>query len=230
MRQASCPKHENTVMDIREKIIDTGCRMTAESLSVGTWGNISALDDEGNVYITPSGMEYSKLVPEDIVKMDIVGHIIEGKRIPSVETPLHLAVYKARSDCRAIVHTHPVYSTAFSAMGEDIPLFLDAAVQQLGDTVRTAPHAMPGSRELADNCVEALGKKSRACLLQSHGAVCIGQDLDKAYMISGLLEATAHIYSLIRSMGGSYIPLSESDTEAMRIFADRYYGQIRERH
>ena len=118
-------------LDIREKIIETGCRMMAEHAAIGTWGNISALDEEGYVYITPSGMEYDKLLPEDIIKMDKDGNIVEGNRRPSIETALHLAVYKSRKDCHAIVHTHPIYSTAFSAMGEDIPLFLDTAVQKL---------------------------------------------------------------------------------------------------
>lgn len=200
--------------------------MTAENVSIGTWGNISALDDDGNVYITPSGMEYNILVPDDIVKMDTDGNILSGSRRPSIETQLHLAVYAARKDCRAIVHTHPVYSTAFSAMGESIPLFLDAAVQKLRDTVRTAKHAMPGSSELAENCVKALGDKSMACLLQSHGAVCIGKDPDDAYLVSAVLESTARIYSLIRSMGGSARPMPDADIAAMTEFADKYYGQI----
>lgn len=212
-------------MDIRDKIIETGCRMIAENVSIGAWGNISALDDDGNVYITPSGMDYDRLVPDDIVKMDIDGSILSGTRRPSIETGLHLAVYKARKDCRAIVHTHPVYSTAFSAMGEDIPLFLDAAVQKLGDTVRTAKHAMPGSREIAENCVKALGTKSMACLLQSHGAVCLGSDLDGAYLTSAVLESTARIYSLIRSMGGRVQPMPEADIAVMQEFALKHYGQ-----
>ena len=212
-------------LDIREKIIETGCRMMAEHAAIGTWGNISALDEEGYVYITPSGMEYDKLLPEDIIKMDKDGGIIEGNRRPSTETALHLAVYKSRKDCHAIVHTHPIYSTAFSAMGEDIPLFLDAAVQKLGDTIRTADHAMPGSAELADNCVKALGEKSMACLLQSHGAVCIGKDLDDAFLVSETLEYTAQVYSLIRSMGGNYIAMESSDISSMQEFAAKHYGQ-----
>ena len=110
-------------------------------------------------------------------------------------------------------------------MGEDIPLFLDEAAQVLGDTVHTAKHAMPGSSELAKNCVKALRDKANACLLQAHGAVCVGENLNKAYAASEVLESTARIYSLIRSMGGSFIPLSEADISAMRYFAEHSYGQ-----
>lgn len=212
-------------MNIREQIIDIGCRMMRDNLAVGTFGNISVLDSAGCMYITPSGMPYNILKPEDIVRMDLNGNILEGSRRPSIENKLHIDVYKARFDVKAIVHTHPIYSTAFSAMGEDIPLFLDEAAQVLGDTVHTAAHALPGTDELAANCVKALGDMSMACLLQAHGAVCVGANLDKAYAVSEVLESTARIYSLIRSMGGSFVPLSEADISDMRYFAGHNYGQ-----
>lgn len=211
--------------DIREQIIDTGCRMMQDNLAIGTFGNISALDDDGYMYVTPSGMAYDLLKPDDIVRMDLNGNILQGERRPSIEHRLHIEVYKARADVKAIVHTHPIYSTAFSAMGEDIPLFLDEAAQTLGGTVYTAQHALPGSIELADNCVKALGQESMACLLQAHGAVCVGADLNKAYAVSVVLESTARIYSLIRSMGGSYRAISEADIAAMKDFATNRYGQ-----
>ncbi len=212
-------------MDIREQIIDMGCRMMRDNLAIGTFGNISALDSEGYMYVTPSGMPYDSLKPCDIVKMNLKGDILEGSRRPSIEHKLHIEVYKARADVRAIIHTHPIYSTAFSAMGEDIPLFLDEAAQVLGDMVHTAEHALPGTDELAASCVKALGFKSNACLLQAHGAVCVGVSLDKAYAVSEVLESTARIYSLIRSMGGGFIPLCETDIAAMRYFAGHNYGQ-----
>lgn len=211
--------------NIREQIIDMGCRMMHDNLAIGTFGNISALDGNGYMYVTPSGMPYDSLEPCDIVRMDLNGNILEGSRRPSIENRLHIEVYRARTDVKAIIHTHPIYSTAFSAMGEDIPLFLDEAAQVLGDTVHTAEHALPGTDELAANCVRALGEKSMACLLQAHGAVCVGVSLDKAYAVSEVLESTARICSLIRSMGGSFIPLSDKDIADMRYFAGHRYGQ-----
>lgn len=220
-----CSHKVKYMNNIREQIIDMGCRMMRDNLAIGTFGNISAIDSEGYMYVTPSGMPYDSLKPCDIVKMDLEGNILDGDRRPSIEHKLHIEVYKARSDSKAIIHTHPIYSTAFSAMGEDIPLFLDEAAQVLGDTVRIAEHALPGTDELAANCVKAIGSKANACLLQAHGAVCVGASLDKAYAVSEVLESTARIYSLIRSMGGSFIPLSESDISAMRYFAEHRYGQ-----
>jgi L-fuculose-phosphate aldolase len=213
--------------DVRKEIIRTGRRMQTDGMTIGAWGNISARDADGNICITPSGMDYQLLVPEDIIRMDADGNVLEGMRKPSVETPLHLAVYKARPDCRAIVHTHPIYSTAFSVMGENIPLVLDEAAQQLGDTVRTAEYALPGTKELAENCVRALGEKSMACLLKAHGAVCLGGDLRQAYLVSGVLESAARILSLVRSMGGQAEPISAEDIAAMQEFMRTRYGQNR---
>jgi len=187
---------------------------------------VTVRDPEENlIYLTPSGMPYRRLVPEDIVVMTPEGERVEGSRKPTIETAMHLAVYRARPEVNAILHTHPIYSTVFSAMGEDIPLLLDEAAQVLGDVVRTAPYALPGSDALAANCVRTLGQKSMACLLKSHGAVCLGGDLEQAFGISAVLEATAHIYSIIRSMGGKFDPISPENIAAMQDFVKTRYGQ-----
>ena len=214
-------------MDPRKTaVIEAGVRMLAEGVTIGAWGNISVFDRaEGEVLITPSGMAYDTLTEEDIVVLSPEGRVLRGERKPSVETKLHLAVYAARPDCSALVHTHPIWSTAFSAMGEDIPLFLDEAAQRLGDTVRTAAYALPGTEELAQNCVAALGERAMACLLRAHGAVCLGATLDEAFLVSQVLESTARIAWLVRSMGGTPEPLAETDVRAMQEFMKNSYGQ-----
>ena len=213
-------------MNYKQEVIDAGIKMLRTGATIGAWGNISVRDHEtGSVYITPSGMPYDSLTEDDIIVMAQDGTILEGKRKPSIEKDLHLAVYSARTDVYAVIHTHPIYSTAFSSMGEGIPLLLDEAAQVLGAPVRTAKYALPGSIELAENCVEALGDKAMACLLQSHGAVCVGVSIDKAFTVSSVLEATARIYYLIRSMNGQYRPISEADIEYMQDFIRNRYGQ-----
>ena len=213
-------------MNYARLVIDAGMRMLRQGETIGAWGNISALDpDRGEIYITPSGMAYDTITEDDIVVLDRDGRVLRGDRRPSVETGMHLAIYRARPDCQAVVHTHPIYSTAFSAMGEDIPLFLDEAAQTLRDTVRTASWAMPGSAELAANCVEALGERAMACLLRSHGAVCLGGDMEQAFLVSAVLEATARILSLIRSMGGSAEAYDAEHLAEMERFMKERYGQ-----
>ena len=200
--------------------------MLEEGITIGTWGNVTIRDPEtGYVYLSPSGMPYKTLTEDDIVVVLLDGSRVEGTRRSTIETEMHLAIYRARPECNAIIHTHPIYSTAFSAMGEDIPLMLDEAAQVLGDTVRTADYALPGTQELADNCVKALGDKAMACLLKSHGAVCLGKDLEQAFGNSTVLEATAQVYSIIRSMGGPFQPISPANIAFMQEFVKTSYGQ-----
>lgn len=213
-------------MNYKKLIVDSGLRMLRGGYTVETWGNISARDPETNlVYLTPSGMDYTTIQEEDIVVLDLEGNIVEGHRKPSIELDLHLHVYQSRPEVQAVVHTHPIYSTVFSCCGEDIPMVIDEAAQVLGDVCRTAKYGLPGSKELAENCVEALGKTGNACLLRSHGAVCVGKNMDTAFKVCKVLEVTAQIYQLIRSMGANYLSIPQQYIDAMWDFAQNHYGQ-----
>ena len=212
-------------MNEKQLIIESGKKLLREGFTVETWGNISVRGEDGLVYITPSGMDYDVCTGDDVVVMRLDGTVVDGRRVPSIEHGLHRAVYAARPDVNAIVHTHPVWSTVFSAMGESIPLLIDEAAQALGDEVRTAPYALPGTEELAKNCAEALGQKANACLLQSHGAVCVGRDMKAAFKTARVLEMTAEIFWRIRAAGGRFIPISPENIAAMQDFVANRYGQ-----
>ena len=169
-------------MDYRKLIVESGLRMANSGLTVETWGNISARDPEtGLVYLTPSAMQYDTITVDDVVVAELDGKIVQGTRKPTIETGMHLAVYRARKDVNAVIHTHPTYSMVYSCQGKDIPLFMDEAAQIMGDTCHTTPYALPGSQELADAVVAALGEKANTCLVRSHGAVAVGGDMDGAF-------------------------------------------------
>ncbi len=212
-------------MDYREIIVTAGKKLIHEGFTIETWGNISVRDEAGLVYITPSGMDYETCTVDDVVVMKPDKTVVSGARRPSIETDLHLAVYAARPEVSAIVHTHPLSSMVFACTGMSIPQLTDEASQALGDEVRTARYGLPGSLELARNCVEALGQKSNACLLQSHGAVCVGKDMPAAFTVAKVLEMTAELYYRICVMGKSYIPISEENIAAMQEFVAHSYGQ-----
>lgn len=213
-------------MNYKKLIIESGLRMLNSGYTVETWGNISYRDKETNlVYITPSGMDYTTIVEDDIIVCNLDGNIVEGTRKPTIETSLHLSIYKARPEVNAVVHTHPIYSTVFSCCEEDIPLVIDEAAQTLGATVKTAEYALPGTPELAANCVNALGKESNACLLKAHGAVCVGEDMDGAFKVSKVLEVTAEIYQMIRAIGKTPYVISNENIAAMQDFVKNVYGQ-----
>jgi L-fuculose-phosphate aldolase len=213
-------------MNYRKLIVDSGLRMFGSGLTVETWGNISCRDPKtGLVYMTPSAMNYSSISEDDIVVCSLDGTIVEGTRKPTIEKDLHLSVYNARSEVNAVVHTHPIYSMVYSCQGKDIPMIIDEAAQALGDICRTTEYALPGSQELAQECVKALGDEANSCLLHSHGAVCIGADMDAAFKVATVLEVTAQIYYMIEATGGKAAIISEENVKAMKDFVKNHYGQ-----
>ena len=216
-------------MDMRQLIVEYGQKMLREHYTIETWGNISAKGEDGLVYITPSGMDYETCTADDIIVMTPDKKIISGSRKPSIETDLHLSIYKARPEVGAVIHSHPMYSTVFACMGETVPIGIcDESAQVLGAETKTAKYALPGSPELAVNCLEALGKASNACLLQSHGAVTVGADLKGAFKVLRVLEMTLEVYQRIRSMGATFLPISEENIKAMQKYVVTEYGQPKE--
>lgn len=213
-------------MENKEMLVKAGKRMLHSNLTVETWGNISIRDPKsGKIYLTPSAMNYDSCCSNDIVVCDINGEILEGNRKPTIEKDLHLSVYRNRPEVNAIVHTHPIYSMVFACTGMTIPPVIDEAAQVLGGDVQVADYALPGTLDLAQKCVEALGKQTNACLLQSHGAVCVGDSIDMAFKVATVLEMTAQIYTLILQTGKVPIAISESNIQIMREFAENHYGQ-----
>lgn len=213
-------------MNYKGILLDAGKRMLHSGLTVETWGNISVRDPETQrVYLTPSAMSYDACLEEDIVVCDLFGNVLEGTRKPTIEKELHLSVYQNRAEVNAVIHTHPIHSTVFACTRISIPQVIDEAAQVLGDVVRVADYALPGSHELALNCINTLGKNANACLLQSHGAVCVGKDIGSAFKVAHVLEMTAKIYIMTMQIGKEPVPISESDIRAMKEFAEKRYGQ-----
>lgn len=211
-------------MNYKRFLIDACLRMVKSGLTVETWGNISVRDPEsGYIYLTPSGMAYETLVEDDIVVMDVDGNRIEGERKPTIEHAMHLGIMKNRPDVNAIVHTHPVYSQVFALLHEDIPPVIDEAAQTLGN-VKVTEYALPGSQEMAQNAIEAIGAEGSACLLANHGAVAVGKDMDTAFKVCTVLEMTAQIYYMARCIGKP-VPIDAEKIAYMKEFVSKSYGQ-----
>lgn len=211
-------------MHYKEAILVAGRTLMEKSLTIGTWGNISCRDPEkGHIYITPSGMPYPSLEHQDIVVLDVNGTLVEGERVPSSECPLHLAIYQKRKDVQAVIHTHPIYSGAFGVVEEGIPPVTEDFVQLVGSAVNCARYALPGTRELAEECVQALGENN-GVLLTNHGTVCVGCSLDAAFMVCDVVEKTAQIVLLSRLLGRPRV-IPEEDIAAMQAWVQNGYGQ-----
>lgn len=207
----------------RLQVLETGIEMAKAALAVGTWGNISCRLEGEKMAITPSGMEYSTLRPEDLVIMDLEGNCLDGCRKPSTEQPLHRAIYLARPDVQAIVHTHSIYASAFAAARKPIPGAIEDLVQIVGGEVRVAQYALPGSPLLGRYAAEALEGRTGA-LLANHGVIGAAGDLKQALLICQIIEKSAQIAIAALALGGM-VPLPQEDIDAMRQYFLKGYGQ-----
>ncbi|WP_405758340.1 class II aldolase/adducin family protein [Streptomyces sp. NBC_01420] len=181
-----------------EALVATARRTAAEGLVVGTSGNVS-LRIGDTVLVTPSGVPYERLRPEDLTGVDPEGNQILGTLAPTSELPLHLAVYR-NTDATAVVHTHAVHATAVSTLVTEVPPVHYAAAI-LGGTVRVAPYARYGTPELAANMLAALRDRT-GCLLANHGTVTCGATLDEAYDRTAQLEWLCHVWLTASSVPG----------------------------
>ena len=181
----------------KNNIIKTTRRLTQTDLLSGTSGNVSVkLNDKSGrefIAVTPSSYQYDLLEIGDIAIVDMEGRQIDGNLKPSIETSLHLEIYRKRPNITAIIHTHSVYATAIAVAGLNIPPVLDDQVVYLGGEIKVSKHAIPGSKEMVQNVVSALDDKN-AVLIANHGALCTGNNLINAYDNCHLLERLAKIY------------------------------------
>lgn len=201
--------------ELRAEVAGTALGMFRLSLVRGTSGNISARDPEsGNVAITPSGMDYEKVQPEDIDVIDLEGEVVEGNRRPSVEKPLHLAFYRGRPDVLAVVHTHAPYATALSMVCSEIPTAMPEIIFTLGGSVPVAPYTTPGTEKLGLEALEVIGDRG-GVILQNHGTVTIGESLDRALYRAVALENAAYIYYLALQIGKPFL-LPAEEVRALR--------------
>ncbi|ADL07146.1 class II aldolase/adducin family protein [Thermosediminibacter oceani] len=212
------------LLKIKQKVVEYGEKIVKEGLVVATWGNISARNGHDDVFvITPSGMSYTILEPDDIVEVDINGNPLSPGRKPSVETPMHAAIYRARPDVRAIIHTHSTNACACAVARMDIPCIMEDMACMVGGPVKVADYAPTGSQELARNVVKALGDRN-AVLLANHGVVTVGRDLEEAFKLSLLVEKSAEIFIKAKLIRFPF-SLNESEVQFLRNFYRTSYGQ-----
>ncbi|MCX4909807.1 class II aldolase/adducin family protein [Streptomyces sp. NBC_00878] len=181
-----------------DDLVATARRTVADGLVVGTSGNVSVRVGD-TVLVTPSGVPYDRLAPENLCGVSLDGRQVFGSLVPTSELPMHLAVYRA-TDARAIVHTHAVHATAVSTLVTELPLIHYMAAA-LGGPVRVAPYATYGTEKLAENMLRALRNRT-ACLLQNHGTLTYGASLPQAYDRTAQLEWMCHVWLTASSLPG----------------------------
>ena len=200
-------------MSIQSQLVLTAQRAYREKMFAATSGNLSVFDREsGKIYITPGSFPYEKMTPEDIMAIDLDGNILEGKHSPSSEWRMHAAIYRADKRVNAIVHTHSPYATAFAINHMRIPAVLYEMVFFLGGDIPVAEGAIPGTPEVGENCVPVL-KERNGCLMANHGALAVGDTLDRAYTRAVYIEDAAKAYSIALTHGKTYEIGAEAENE-----------------
>jgi len=162
--------------------------MLALGLVTGTFGNVSCRVDD-RILITPSGLDYAIMRPEDLVFLEPSGTVAEGTRPPSSEYRLHVAIYRQLSAARAIVHTHSPHAIACGDLLDELPISDESTLR---GPVPVAPFRPPGTQKLADGAVELLAaREANAVILRGHGVVGVGRDLDEALEVCVEVERLA---------------------------------------
>lgn len=212
----------------RREIIDVCRRMSAEGMTPGLSGNISIRVGD-HVVITPSGLPYDALVPEQLCIVDLDGSVVEadahaagGRPVrPSTEVPMHTLIYR-HSDAAAIVHAHPLHATALGMLVDETPA-VHYMLASFGGPVRVAPYARFGTDELAENVRVAMADRS-AVLLRNHGLTCWADTLSKAYDKALQLEWACELALLTMSAGRPTLLSTEQVDEVAREMKRTGYG------
>lgn len=207
---------------LRRAVIAAARRTVALNLTHGTSGNVSVRIPSG-MLITPTGIPYDALEPDEVVSMTLDGVVPSTeRRRPSSEWPMHAEVYQARPDAMAVVHGHPKFATTVACLRLTIPAFHYMVATAGGDSIRCAPYALFGSPALAKAAVQALDQRT-ACLLANHGLLAIGASLDRAIDVAVEVEFLAGIYLDLLAVGPAPILTAEQMAEVQHRFQS--YGQ-----
>ena len=202
-------KYENTRKIVLEAILEA----VDMGLIHGTSGNIALRDDVDDVVaITPSGIPYKHMTADQIAIVDLYGKWLDGPFKPSSEVPMHTAVMRARKDVRATVHTHGMFATIAAMSGTLEPI---TPPQCEFVPVGIVPFVMPGSDEVAQKVVEALGEKGRSVLIQNHGMFCCGKNMKAAMAATIYTEEMAET-AWYAKVAGVYTPMPAEAVKKMK--------------
>jgi L-fuculose-phosphate aldolase len=190
------------VSNARSIVCEAGKRLLREHLVSGTWGNISLRINEEIMVITPSGMPYETLSPEDMVVVNYKTLAWEGEKKPSSELKLHAAIYRERSKITAVIHTHQANASTVAAARREVPPILDDMAQIIGPSVKVAAYALPNTQCIVRKTLKALRGRN-AALMANHGAVCIGRDMEEAFVVCQVLEKACRSFIEAEFLGGA---------------------------
>lgn len=208
----------------RKQIVDTAQALVRKGYLMATGGNISLRIPGQNAFaITPSNYDYFKMTPDDVCILDFELNKTEGQLKPSVESGMHGAIYQVRSDVNAIVHTHQAYVSALTLIKAPIPALFDEQARFLGRSVDIIPYAPSGTGMLKNTVAKHVGNHNNAFMMQNHGALVFGHDMERAVHNVEILEkcALAYLLAICSERKVSRIPLAVREIAFAKLRKDQ---------
>jgi L-ribulose-5-phosphate 4-epimerase len=211
--------------DLHKKlIVDTAQSLVQKGYLMATGGNISVRIPGNNAFaITPSNYDYFKMTPEDVCILDFGFNKTEGHLKPSVESGMHGAIYQARPDVQAIIHTHQAYVSALTLIKAPIPALFDEQARFLGRSVDIIPYAPSGTGMLKNTVAKHVRNHNNAFMMQNHGALVFGHDMERAVHNVEILEkcALAYLLAICSERKISKIPLAVREVAFAKLRKDQ---------
>jgi L-fuculose-phosphate aldolase len=193
---------EKAVRDLRERLCRVGKQLYDHSLVTGTFGNISArVQGTKTILIKATGASMGSLKPEDLVLVSLEGKQLDSGQAKSVETPMHVAVYNARSDVNGVVHSHAPVATAFGIAGLEILPVTTETYTLIPNGVPIVPFEKPGTKKLA-TAVQKKISKFDAVILENHGILTVGHSIEEACNLNVTIEETARLQFMATLLAG----------------------------
>ena len=210
--------------DLRTHVLDTALLLPKYGLVWMAGGTVCARDAQtGYVVVTPSGLDYERLTPDDMIVTDMDMNLVEGKYRPSVALNLWTGFMRSRPELTAVVHTHSPYATAFSVAYQSIPVITETMADWFGQPVPVTRYLSVEDPEFSTLPIEVMGS-GYAVLLGNHGPITVGNTLAHALERAVTLEEAARTYSIARMIN---VPVTLTEEQACASF-DYYhnrYGQ-----
>jgi L-fuculose-phosphate aldolase len=205
---------------LKEQMCEIGRRIWIKGYCAGNEGNHSVRIGPDRFLCTPTGISKGFLKPDDICTVDTEGKQVAGKRKRTSEMLMHLAIYKARPDVRAVVHSHPPHATAFAIAGVELPTCIHPEAEVFLGAVKTAKYVTPGDTRLGESLLPYV-QDSNTILLQNHGTVTFSTDLEDAYYKLEIVDAYSRILLLAKSVG-SIRPLDSAEMKELLELKQRF--------
>lgn len=181
-------------IELRQVIKDSGVGLLAENLVQGTWGNTAVRLDKDYMLVTPTGLDYITLTPEDMPVVQISDPSVwaHGKK-PTSERKIHAAILQAREEINATIHSHPIFCSVLASARIELPVMSEEMQKLVGGSCRVGAYGLPGTKKLKQGTVEAMQGRN-ACFMANHGVFCAGKDMDEAFEIIRIMEKSCYEY------------------------------------